>query len=608
MSHSRPLRIGFVPEHFSTPIFFAQKHFGLSAELLPFPSGTGHMITALRSGEIDVGIGLTEGWVAGLGKEDTPGDGGYRIVGTYVETPLCWAISTGAKRPDMNSISSLKGSKIGVSRIGSGSYVMGYVLANKQGWLSSGEQPFSDFVILDNFANLRAAVNDGRADFFMWEHFTSKRYYDSGEIRRMGEIYTPWPSWQIAASTSLVGNGGDADKLDPRLLEVFAKLDQGVKYFGEHHEEAVQYISRQLDYSELDAREWLKTVEFATKTEGVDLKVLQSCMGILRQAGILVEGKGMQAEDMMCKGLGAQFPGEVPSGTNPPSLPQPMMSLARSIWRRRWPYAKNPQDVRRFFRHDRVQRTARRFESTKPKPKPEPSSIPPSSASSEAARRNRLSGILDRTLRWTPRRLRPYGERLRSAPLSHVVAFLILHEITAIVPIFGLLAFFKCTGWVPTSVVLGPWAEWAQEGLRRYGAYFGKKGWFGLKAEGGRRGQETLEGELDEEVRRKRDETADDEGCGWNLLWGKGKGTAERAGESEAVEAVEGKTSTAWQKAKKVVKLGNIESGYNTGIQVAAAYTITKVLLPVRLIISIWATPWGARLVSALWKGMRGKP
>src|SRR5438128_12605032 len=84
----RPLRIGFVPEHFSTPLHFAQKYFSLSAELIPFPSGTGHMITSLRAGEIDIGIGLTEGWVAGLGRTED-GDGGYRLVGTYVETPLC---------------------------------------------------------------------------------------------------------------------------------------------------------------------------------------------------------------------------------------------------------------------------------------------------------------------------------------------------------------------------------------------------------------------------------------------------------------------------------------------------------------------------------------
>lgn len=89
MAAKSPLRVGFVPEHFSTPLHFATTHFGLSVELIPFKSGTGHMILALRAGEIDVGIGLTEAWVAGLGKEDVEGDGGYKIVGSYVETPLC---------------------------------------------------------------------------------------------------------------------------------------------------------------------------------------------------------------------------------------------------------------------------------------------------------------------------------------------------------------------------------------------------------------------------------------------------------------------------------------------------------------------------------------
>ncbi|KAH9909651.1 hypothetical protein F4778DRAFT_775565 [Xylariomycetidae sp. FL2044] len=306
MGESTPLRIGYVPEHFSTPIFFAQKHFGLEATLIPFPSGTGHMITAIRAGEIDIGIGLTEAWVAGLGKEDVQGDGGYRIVGTYVETPLCWAISTGAKRPEIKSVSDLKGSKIGISRLGSGSQVMGYVLADQQGWLtSSSSPPYSDFVILQNFANLRNAVNDGTADFFMWEHFTSKKYYDSGEIRRVGEIYTPWSSWKIVASTSLVG---DDNKPDPRIADLFSKLDQGIKYFDAHQDEAVKHISTELDYSEEDAREWLTTVRFASQTEGVDLKVVQSCIGILRKAGVLAEGKGLQAESMLVPGLGAQFP------------------------------------------------------------------------------------------------------------------------------------------------------------------------------------------------------------------------------------------------------------------------------------------------------------
>lgn len=77
------------------------------------------MITSLQSNEIDIAIGLTEGWIAGLGKAVAERkDGGYKLVGTYVETPLCWAISTGANRTDVEGVQQLKGKKMGVSRIG----------------------------------------------------------------------------------------------------------------------------------------------------------------------------------------------------------------------------------------------------------------------------------------------------------------------------------------------------------------------------------------------------------------------------------------------------------------------------------------------------------
>ncbi|KAL2169233.1 hypothetical protein VTG60DRAFT_6313 [Thermothelomyces hinnuleus] len=308
MTSSR-LRVGFVPEHFSTPIHFAQKHYGLDAELIPFPSGTGHMITALRAGEIDVGIGLTEGWVAGLGKAQEAGDkdGGYRLIGTYVETPLCWAISTGAERPEIRTVDSLQGGKIGVSRIGSGSYVMGYVLAEERGWLvptagvgSDKEQaaPYSDIVVLNTFGNLRKAVNSGEADFFMWEYFTSKHYYDKGEIRKISEIYTPWSSWKIVASTRLIQGDGNLDAAVENLLE---KLDQGIKHFNENKEEAVKYISTELDYSEEDAREWLKTVRFPERTGGVEAKVVIQTVETLCTAGVLKINSGVDASSMIAK-------------------------------------------------------------------------------------------------------------------------------------------------------------------------------------------------------------------------------------------------------------------------------------------------------------------
>lgn len=286
-------------EHFSTPLEFAKKHYGLDSKLLPFPSGTGHMVTALQAGEIDIGVGLTEGWIAAQGKaQATKQDAGFRIVGTYVETPLCWAISTGARRDEITGVHNLQGKKVGVSRIGSGSYVMSFVLADQQGWLNASEPGTSPFPVepLNTFASLRDGVNDGTADFFMWEHFTSKRYYTNGSIKRIGEIYTPWSSWKIVAANDLLHPANwsgtqNASKpvLKDELEDVLAKINKGVRHFEQNQEEAVAYISTKLDYSEEDAREWLKTVRFAQDVRGVDREVVVKTVGILQKAGVLGE-------------------------------------------------------------------------------------------------------------------------------------------------------------------------------------------------------------------------------------------------------------------------------------------------------------------------------
>jgi ABC-type nitrate/sulfonate/bicarbonate transport system substrate-binding protein len=246
------------------------------------------MVTALQAGEIDIGVGLTEGWIAALGKaQAAKQDAGFRVVGTYVETPLCWAISTGAKR-ELTGVSDLKDHKVGVSRIGSGSYVMSFVLADQQGWLdTSSDSPPFPVEVLNTFANLRDAVNNSTADFFMWEHFTSKRYYDNGEIKRIGDIYTPWSSWKIVASNALVDSTDSKSPLKEQLEDTLQKINKGVKHFEENQEEAVQYISTKLDYSEEDAREWLKTVQFSKDVRGVDPAVVEKTVSILQKAGVL---------------------------------------------------------------------------------------------------------------------------------------------------------------------------------------------------------------------------------------------------------------------------------------------------------------------------------
>lgn len=273
-------------EHFATPLHFAFSKFGLSehATLRSFPSGTGTMIEAFNDKEIDVGIGLTEAWVAGLGKRvaDEKGERPvqtYHITGKYTTSPLLWALSTGGQRKDINNVNELRGKKVGISRYGSGSHIMSFVLADQQGWLDeSGKAPF-EFVVCGPFAPLREAVNSGKADFFMWEHFTSKKFFDNGELKRIGEIPTPWDGWHIAS------HGTHADE---RVVDtLLPALQKGVEHFENNKEDAVELISTTMEYSREDAEEWYKTVSFPQQPGSLDEGMIKKTFDMLKKAGVL---------------------------------------------------------------------------------------------------------------------------------------------------------------------------------------------------------------------------------------------------------------------------------------------------------------------------------
>ncbi|CAI5755983.1 unnamed protein product [Candida verbasci] len=281
---STTLRVAYVPEHFSTPLFLAEKqgyylNANLKIEFTPVKEGSGKLIQLLNSNEIDIAIGLTEAFIANIGQ----GNDKIKLLDTYVLSPLLWAISTGYNRDELKSASDLnEASNVGISRYGSGSYIMSFVLAQEQLKLQSG---FSNFNELSNFLNLRNAVNSKDADFFMWEYFTSKKYYDNKEIKKIGEIYTPWPSWVIT-STSKIYNE-DKESLKKFINAVF----KGINYFNEHKEESIEYIYNNFDYSKEDAQEWIKTVKFNYKlgSEGsLNYKeIVENTSDILKIAGVL---------------------------------------------------------------------------------------------------------------------------------------------------------------------------------------------------------------------------------------------------------------------------------------------------------------------------------
>ena len=86
--------------------------------------------------------------------------------------------------------------------------------------------------------------------------------------------------------------------------------------------------------------------------------------------------------------------------------------------------------------------------------------------------RSRLFRITSRL----PKFLQGYTTPLINAPLTHISAFLLLHELTAVIPLFGLVATFHYTNWMPPFISEG---KWISDGVQRFGNYFRRKGWLG---------------------------------------------------------------------------------------------------------------------------------
>ncbi|GAB1314221.1 Mitochondrial seryl-tRNA synthetase [Madurella fahalii] len=159
----------------------------------------------------------------------------------------------------------------------------------------------------------------------------------------------------------------------------------------------------------------------------------------------------------------------------------------------------------------------------------------------------------ERILARLPPRLGRYTTRLRGAPLTHVVAFLALHEITAVLPLLGLFGLFHYNPQlVPVSYMVENYGGYVAEGVGRFERYFRRKGWFGFGESG---------------VGHEKREAGDREG----------EGEGEGKGHGEVLEL--------WREG---------EYRYRVVVEVALAYALTKVLLPVRIAASVWATPWFA--------------
>jgi len=269
-------RVGVVPEHFSIPWFFGQEKgifekFNIDIELEEYPRGTGSMVRALQDNGLDIAVALTEGIVADITENGTD----IKIISTYVQSPLHWAVVV-SPQSSATSIEDLKEKTFGISRFGSGSHLMTYLMGHQRTWNMETDIKFS---VKGGLVDLLGGIKDHSTDTFLWETFTVKHYCDDNQIKKIGEVVTPWPCFVIVARTDVIRSQTEAVK---RFLSA---IKEATISFKQHREEALQLVSRKSKLSLEDSAKWFDGVEFSDGS--VSKQVLRNVVGVLRQTGVL---------------------------------------------------------------------------------------------------------------------------------------------------------------------------------------------------------------------------------------------------------------------------------------------------------------------------------
>ncbi len=245
------IKIAGVPEHFNLPWHMAIEEGGfedrgIELQWTEVPEGTGKMCQMLETGETDLAIILTEGIIKSIVAGNP-----VKIVQEYISSPLLWGIHVGANST-YESIAHLKNTKTAISRFGSGSHLMAYVNAQKEGWDTNTLQ----FEVIDNLDGAVKALTGGTADYFLWEHFTTKPLVDNGHFRRLGDCPTPWPCFVVAATDDFI-------KKNPRtlnhILEIINSYTEEFKQIPSIDRTLANRYEQQLE----DIREWLSLTEWS---------------------------------------------------------------------------------------------------------------------------------------------------------------------------------------------------------------------------------------------------------------------------------------------------------------------------------------------------------
>lgn len=270
------INIGGVPEHFNLAWYLTlkkgdYKDKNINLRWHDYYGGTGAMNKALREKEIDIAVILTEGIV-----KDIINGNPSKIVQTFVQSPLIWGVHV-AHHSTYKTIEDLKGKKAAISRYGSGSHLMAYINARNNNWDLDKDLNFEVINTLDGAVT---GLTNGKADYFLWEKFTTKPLVDDGTFRHIANCPSPWPCFVIAAREDFIVSNQTTLKT---LLNIINHTTANFKDIENIDKTIANRYGQKLE----DVQEWLKLTEWSQ--ELIDEKTLDEVQKELFTLNIIPE-------------------------------------------------------------------------------------------------------------------------------------------------------------------------------------------------------------------------------------------------------------------------------------------------------------------------------
>lgn len=269
------IRVLGVPEHFNFPwIQLVKEQPLLSQEIIleweNESRGSGAMNAAIRENAADLAIILTESFL----KDKIEGNTG-KIIGFHVTSPLVWGIHVPASSKLMD-LSDVKNVPFLVSRMGSGSHLMAFLLAKQQGWSTDT----LEFEIIGNLEGARKAFKKASPKVFLWEKFTTQPLVDSGEFRRIAEIPTPWPCFVLVASKSALAN------FPNEIIKIRDLVYAKNALLNSRPSTAIEEISAYYRIEKNDIADWFSQTTWATNSK-ISPTVLEDTMEVLKDLRLI---------------------------------------------------------------------------------------------------------------------------------------------------------------------------------------------------------------------------------------------------------------------------------------------------------------------------------